>query len=55
MMNTMMSGILFLQRGALILLSVGLLGCTTMQVDTMSADRFKAKGYDSFSLSLIHI
>ena len=49
MMNTMMSWILFLQRGALILLSMGLLGCTTMQVDTMSADRFKAKGYDSFS------
>ena len=49
MMNTMMSWTLFLQRGALILLSMGLLGCTTMQVDTMSADRFKAKGYDSFS------
>ena len=49
MMNTIKSWILFLQRGALILLSMGLLGCTTMQVDTMSADRFKAKGYDSFS------
>jgi hypothetical protein len=49
MMNTIKSWILFLQRGALIVLSMGLLGCTTMQVDTMSADRFKAKGYDSFS------
>ena len=49
MMNTMMSWTLFLQRGALGLLSMGLLACTTMQVDTMSTDRFAAKEYDSFS------
>jgi uncharacterized membrane protein YfcA len=49
MMNTMMSWTLFLQRGALGLLSMGLLACTTMQVDTMPTDRFAAKGYDSFS------
>ena len=49
MMNTMMSWTLFLQRGALGLLSIGLLACTTMQVDTMPTDRFSAKGYDSFS------
>jgi len=28
---------------------MGLLACTTMQVDTMPTDRFAAKGYDSFS------
>ena len=49
MMNATMSWTLFLQRGALGLLSMGLLACTTMQVDTMPADRFAAKGYDSFS------
>ena len=49
MMNTRMSWILFLQRSVLGLLSMGLLACTTMQVDTMPTDRFAAKGYDSFS------
>ncbi len=49
MTNTMMSWTVSLQRGALGLLSMSLLACTTMQVDTMPTDRFAAKGYQSFS------
>ena len=50
MMNTTMSWTLFLQRSVLGLLSMGLLACTTMQVDTMPTDRFAAKGYYSLHL-----
>jgi len=49
MTTTMMSWTLLLQRGVLGLLSIGLLACTTMQVDTLPTDRFAAKGYQSFS------
>ena len=38
-----------LQRTAITLLCIGILACTTMQVDTAPADRFASKGYQTFS------
>ena len=37
------------RRAAITLLCIGVLGCTTMQVDTAPADRFASKGYQTFS------
>ena len=39
----------FLLRTATALLSIGALGCTTMQVDTAPVDRFASKGFQTFS------
>jgi len=38
-----------LRQTVISLLCIGLLGCTTMQVDTAPADRFSSKGYQTFS------
>ncbi len=37
------------RRTAIALMCIGILGCTTMQVDTAPADRFASKGYQTFS------
>ena len=38
-----------LRRTAITLLCIGILGCTTMRVDTAPTNRFASKGYQTFS------
>mgnify|MGYP004275663621 FL=1 len=38
-----------LRHTAITLLCIGILGCTSMQVDTAPASRFTSKGYRTFS------